>query len=44
MEPKAQFLSLPSATLKNTDEMDTWLSQAREKLTKALEQGPIILR
>lgn len=44
MEPQAQFVSLDGATLKNADDLEQWLKAARNKLTEALEQGPIILK
>lgn len=44
MEPKAQFLSLSSATLKTEDEIDAWVEQAREQLKQAVKNGPVIVK
>lgn len=42
-EPQAQFIVLPRVTIKNENEIDTWIEEVRSKLLKALEEGPIII-
>lgn len=44
LEPKAHLIALPGATLKTPEDIDQWLSSVREKLTIALEKGPVIVR
>jgi hypothetical protein len=43
LEPKAQRITLPSATLKTEADLDTWLADARQTLATALKEGPVIL-
>jgi len=43
LEPKARRIALPSATLKDEAELDAWLAEARQTLTTALKDGPVIL-
>lgn len=43
-EPTAHRVVLPNATLKTPEEVDQWLSSARETLTEALKKGPVIVR
>ena len=41
-EPKARAVSLPGAMLKSEEELDEWLSRIRERVLKALAEGPVI--
>lgn len=43
MEPKAQFITLPSRTIKNSDDLDTWIEDVKKAIQKALKDGPVIL-
>jgi len=43
-EPTAKLVFLQNATLKTEEEIDNWVEQTREKLKKALKDGPIIVR
>lgn len=43
MEPKAQFIKLPSRTIKTDADIDLWLVDAKESIATALKQGPVIL-
>jgi hypothetical protein len=43
LEPKAQRVILPSATLKSEAELDAWLAESRQTIAKALKDGPVIL-
>jgi len=43
MEPEAQFVKLPSRTIKTEQEIDMWLQAVRGKLRKALKNGPVII-
>ena len=42
LEPKARAVSLPGAMLKSEKELDEWLSKVRERVLKALAEGPVI--
>jgi hypothetical protein len=42
-KPKARRVSLPSATIETTDDLDAWLSQARASIQSALKDGPAIV-
>lgn len=43
LEPKSKNVRLPGGLIKNTAELDQWLSAARERLAAALEDGsPVI--
>ncbi len=44
LEPKAHAVSLPGAMLKSEAELDDWLSRVRERVMKALDQGPVVPR
>ncbi|MDX2030912.1 MAG: BREX system P-loop protein BrxC [Blastocatellia bacterium] len=44
MEPEAQFLRLPSRTIKTDDEIDAWLEDAKKEIQSALKLGPVIIR
>jgi len=43
LEPKAQWVSLPSGTIKSEDELKTWLGTAEEKIREKLKEGPVIV-
>ncbi|MDD2467996.1 MAG: BREX system P-loop protein BrxC [Desulfobulbus sp.] len=43
MEPEAQFISLPSCTIKTPEDIDNWVQEARKKIEAALQHGPVIL-
>lgn len=42
-QPKARKVNLPQRTITNEKELDTWLSEARETLSKAIKDGPAII-
>ena len=42
LEPKARAVSLPGVMLKSEEELDEWLSRVRERVLKALAEGPVI--
>jgi hypothetical protein len=42
-EPEVQFLSVPRRTLKTEADIEVWLVEVKEKLKKALPQGPIVI-
>lgn len=44
MEPEAQVANLTQRTLKTEDDINAWLEETRDQLTKALENGPVIIR
>jgi hypothetical protein len=43
MEPKAQFVKLPSRTIKTDADIETWLADAKKEIAQALQKGPVIL-
>ncbi|MFH1749170.1 MAG: BREX system P-loop protein BrxC, partial [Planctomycetota bacterium] len=43
LEPKAVRVMLPSATIRNTAEMEAWLGQARGEISAKLKQGPVVI-
>jgi hypothetical protein len=43
LEPKAQRLALPAATIHDAAELDRWLAGVREQVQKKLKDGPVIL-
>lgn len=43
MEPKAQFVKLPSRTIKSDADIIAWLNDARETIEQGLKNGPVIL-
>jgi hypothetical protein len=43
LEPKAQRVVLPGATIHNTTELDEWLADARKQVEEKLNDGPVIL-
>lgn len=43
LKPKAQYVTLPKASLNTPEEAEQWLLQARELLLEKLQNGPVIL-
>jgi hypothetical protein len=43
LEPKAQRVVLPAATIHNTTELDQWLAGARNQIEEKLKEGPVTL-
>jgi hypothetical protein len=43
LEPKAQHVHLPSGTIKNDDDLKSWLAEAEDCIRKKLNDGPVIL-
>jgi hypothetical protein len=43
LEPKAQRVALPGATIHNATELDQWLADARKHVEEKLKDGPVIL-
>jgi hypothetical protein len=43
LEPKAQQVNLPSATIHNEAEFEKWLSSVRKQVGESLKDGPVIL-
>jgi hypothetical protein len=43
LEPKAQRVTLPGATIHNTAELDQWLAEARHQIEAKLKEGPVTL-
>ena len=43
LEPKAQHVSLPGGTIKNDDDLKSWLKAAEERIRAKLKDGPVIL-
>ena len=43
MEPEAQFVKLPSRTIKTDQDIDDWLNDAKAEIQKALKNGPVII-
>jgi len=41
--PKARRISLPTATIENEADLDTWLAQARATISQSLKDGPAIV-
>jgi phage-related tail protein len=41
--PKAQSVNLPSGTIKNEDDLKTWLHEAEGKIREKLKEGPVIV-
>ena len=42
LEPKARDVTLPAVMLKTEAELDEWLGKVRERVAKALADGPVI--
>lgn len=43
LEPKAQRVVLPDATIHNATELEQWLASARKQVEEKLKDGPVIL-
>jgi hypothetical protein len=43
LEPKAQRIVLPPATIRNEADLEAWLSNARQRIEEKLKDGPVIL-
>ncbi len=43
MESEAQFVKLPSCTIKTEEDIDGWLKDARTQIQNALQLGPVII-
>jgi len=43
LEPKAQRVSIPNATIHNAPELDQWLADVRKRVEDKLKDGPVIL-
>lgn len=43
LEPKAQPVTLPSATIKDDDDLKAWLSSAEERIREKMKTGPVIV-
>jgi hypothetical protein len=43
LEPKAQHVSLPGGTIRNDDDLKSWLTEAEECIRKKMKDGPVIL-
>jgi len=44
IEPHAQFIKLPSRTVKTEEDIDEWVAEVQEKLKSALKDGPIVIQ
>lgn len=44
LEPESQFVVVPRRTLRQEEEIETWLDEVRAQLMAALEQGPVIIQ
>lgn len=43
LEPKAQRVTLPGATIRNGEELEEWIRSARDLISESLKSGPVIL-
>ncbi len=43
LEPKAQRVVLPGATIHDATELDQWLADARQRVSEKLKEGPVTL-
>lgn len=43
LEPEAQYLKLPSVTIKDETDLKSWLSSAEDEIRAKLKKGPVIL-
>ena len=43
LEPKAQRVGLPGATIRNATELDQWLADVRKHVEEKLKDGPVIV-
>ena len=43
LEPRAIRVSLPSATLRNGEDLERWIEQAKSVIEEPLRRGPVIV-
>jgi hypothetical protein len=43
LEPKAQSVDLPKRTIKNEEDLKSWLTAAEDKIREKLKDGPVIV-
>lgn len=43
LEPKVQRITLPSATLRNANELKAWLDEVEKQIREKLKDGPVIV-
>jgi hypothetical protein len=43
LEPKIQNLKIPAVTIKNESDLEAWLTEAKQKILKCLQDGPVML-
>ncbi|CAA9891063.1 conserved hypothetical protein [Candidatus Methylobacter favarea] len=43
LEPQAQFVSLPSRTIRTEEDIEMWLEDSKHSIQKALELGPVVI-
>ena len=43
LEPKAQYIKLTGGTIKNEDDLKSWLSTTEQHIREKLKDGPVIL-
>jgi len=43
LEPQAQHVSLPGGTIKNDDDLQSWLETVEAKIREKLKEGPVFL-
>jgi gluconate kinase len=41
--PKPQSVNLPSGTIKNDDDLKSWLAEAEDCIREKLKDGPVIV-
>ena len=44
LEPKAQFISFTSSTIKTEAEFDAWIAEKKKEVLAALENGPVVIK
>jgi hypothetical protein len=44
VEPEAQEIQLPRRMLKSKEDVDAWVDEVKQKLSSALEKGPIVIK
>lgn len=44
LEPKAQFISFSSATIKTEAEFDEWIAEKKREVLAALKNGPVVIK
>jgi hypothetical protein len=43
LEPKAKHVTLPSSTIHDSSELESWLTDVKQRIEAALNDGPVIL-